>query len=409
MRKNGSASVLLVIILFALLCSPPPSVRGFRYVHFWNFSFSGAMIVSGNSSYSAESYRYWSYYDNSSSQVCKQTMQNITLNNESVEIFGMGADIDGNLFLESNLTAPFQPGDILLWQEEWAFEVLDHRVDLPQISKEQSGNVSDISSSMGGEEYYWYTQATELWKTDNGTLIDLATSIQNELTEEEQENSLALIYAVMSWIDTNIHNPITLTEPQYPEELIVSQIGDCDDKSNLLIVLLRLLGIPCYLMTGHWFQEGAITTGFLWGSIAEEAYLYVDWRNGMGHAWVMAYVPPWGWLPFDLLTGYVTNDPSSAVYSSLYARHVPIVTLWVCNGSDYIGERRTAQLDLYNHSLQRMEYELWEFEGSIPILDTIYFSANTLTLIALIATVSILSCLVGIGMRRQPPQEETSQ
>ncbi len=408
MRKPRYVTVLMGIILFALLCSPPPSVQGFRYVHFWNFSVSGALIVSGNSSYSSEPYRFWDYYSNSSSQVCKQISQNITLNNDSIQITRLTTDIDGNHLQESNLTTPFQPGDILFWEEEWSFEVLDHRFNPPQIDTEQSGNVTDISSLMDAEEYYWYTQATSLWKTDNGTLIDLASSIQSELAEDEQEKTLALIYAAMSWIDTHIHNPITLTEPQYPEELVNSQIGDCDDKSNLLIVLLRLFGIPCYLMTGHWYQEGAITTGFLWGSIAEEAYLYVDWRNGVGHAWVMAYVPPWGWLPFDLLTGYIASDPSSAVYNSLYVRNVPVVTLWVCNGSDYIGERRTAQSDLVNHSLQRMEYELWEFGGSIPILDTLYFSANTLTLIALIATVSILSCLVGIGMRRQPTEEENS-
>ncbi|MFX1475757.1 MAG: transglutaminase family protein [Promethearchaeota archaeon] len=408
MHKLSSVPVLLGIVLFALIFSPPPPVHGFQYIHFWNYNASGILIVAGNHSYPAESYRFWNYYDNSSSQTCKQIMQNITLNNVSVEFIRQTADIDGNLLLEYNLTTPLQPADVLLWQEEWVFEVLDHRFDPPQISKEQSGNVSEISESLGGLQYGWYTRATSLWKTNNDTLIDLAGLIRSELAEEEQDNALALVYGAMAWIDANIHNPITIIEPQYPEELLVSEIGDCDDRSNLLIVLLRLFGIPCYLMTGHWYQEGAITADFLWGSIAEEAYLYVNWQNGMGHAWVMAYIPPWGWLPFDLLSGYIAAEPSSAVYNSLYARNVPLVTLWICNGSDYIGERRAAQQDLFNYSLQRMEYEFWEFLGSVPILDPLYFSANTITIIALIATVSVLSCLIGIGMRRQPTQEETS-
>jgi transglutaminase-like putative cysteine protease len=211
--------------------------------------------------------------------------------------------------------------------------------------------------------------------------------------------------AALVWISQHIERITTISNPQYPEELLNSTAGDCDDQSNLLIVLLRILGIPSYLMTGHWYQEGASTRGYLWGSVLEDAYLFADWKNVLGHGWAMVYVPPWGWLPFDLTAENLATSPLNAYYQSLYAQAMPMVMLWRCITTDYIGAQRTQRADLLKYKLHRTEFEDWSTLGNIPILDLQYFAANAATLIALTITLVFLSCFVAIGMRRQPREE----
>ncbi len=158
-------------------------------------------------------------------------------------------------------------------------------------------------------------------------------------------------------------------------------------------------------MTGHWFQEGTRTSGFVWGSIADNAYLYVDWQNSIGHGWTMIYVPPWGWLPFDLISVSEGADPTATYTDSLYASGLPFVTLWQIVTSDYIAERRAEEANLFTLSLHRTDYEEWTSLGSIPIVDTPYLATNMATLIALTITLGLLSCLVGLAIRRQPQEE----
>jgi len=329
----------------------------------------------------------------------------MSYNNEAITYTEMGIDVDGNPRLTLNLTSPLDPQDVLVWEEEWAFTVLDRRPPLPQISVEQSGHLDEIEELLGIDDYFWYTRATQLWKKGNATLIDLAQNIRDGLPEARQNNVLALIYATIRWIQTNIYRSSGVTDPQYPEEIITSQIGDCDDQSNLLICLLRIFNIPSYLMTGHWFQEGTRTNGFIWGSVAENAYRYVDYQNAVGHGWTMVYVPPWGWLPFDLLSVGPGVEASSTYAESLYKSDLPFVTLWQIVASDYIGQQRTDRTNLFAYELLRTDFEEWSSLGSVPIVDAEYLAANMVTLIALIITLGSLTFLVGLAIRRQPKEE----
>jgi hypothetical protein len=386
-----------------LVAMVPAPATAFQYVHHWRVSFSGTMLVTGNQSLPITP--YWDYVGNTSWQTGEQLSFRFQHNNDTIEPIGIGTDSDGNTQVQLNISTLLHPQDRIRWQEEWLFTVLDHRPSLPQISVAQSGSIDEIEEQLGTDEYLWYTRGTSLWKTRNISLMDIAASIRDSLSNTTQDNVLALIYATIQWIQSNILRSTGLTEPQYPEETIVSQIGDCDDHSNLLITLLRIYNIPSYLATGHWFQEGAQTNGFIWGSIAEDAYLYVDWQNAIGHGWAMVYVPPWGWLPFDLTANEIGADPSKTYYESLYASNLPFVQLWQIVASDYIAERRTEYDNLFTYELHRTDFQEWTSLGSIPLVDFAYFAANVATLIALIGTLAFLSCLVGFAIRRQPREE----
>ena len=402
MRGSRFAALLICLLLLLTSLAAPP-VSGFRYIHLWRVQLSGTLAVAGNQTYPHSP--LWSYIGNTSWQVCQQLVLDIRLNNMSVVPIRLTSDVDGNPQLVLNLTNPLQPGDVLSWREEWVFTVSDRDPEIPRLSIEQAGSIDDAASAMDPAEYQWFTRSTPLWNTQEPTLLDLAETIREDLPQGQRDNVLALTLATISWIGEHIQYPSSLTEPQYPWELLDSRVGDCDDQSNLLIALLRIYGIPSYLLTGHWYQEGAEYSGFLWGSIQENAFLYVKWRNVAGHGWAMVYVPPWGWLPFDLTFGDPAADPASTCYASLYALGLPMVTIWRRTSIDYVGARRQALEQLYNYSLHRIEYEEWTNLGSVPFLDAQYIASSIATGIALTITLTLFIVLAWIGIRRQHPEQ----
>ncbi len=403
MRNNRVWLFIIVFLLFLVVVPLPPSVSAFNYVHFWRVHFSGSIEPTGNDSLPISP--YWDYIGNTTWQTSEQLSFQLTLNNSPIMPTELGIDVDGNPRLALNLTSMLAPEEVLRWDEEWLFTVANRRPLLPLIGIAQSGRLGDIEDLLGTDDYLLYIQATSLWKTWNISLIELAQLIREELPQEQQDNVLALIYATIQWIQSNIARSSGVTEPQYPEETIVSQRGDCDDQSNLLIALLRIFDIPSYLTTGHWFQEGARTSGFIWGSVEENAYRYVDYQNSAGHGWTMAFVPPWGWLPFDLFTLEPGTDAARAYTDSLFASNLPFVTLWQIITSDYIAKRRTEEANLFSYQVHRIELEEWSSLGSVPIIDTEYLVTNMVTLIALIITLGFLTFLVGLTIRRQPQEK----
>lgn len=402
MRKNRLWQIAVFFLSIFLLVLPPYRVNAFQYFHYWRVTFSGSIEVHGNESLPISS--FWNYIGNRSWQTCEQLSFNMVHNSETIVPTELGEDIDGNPRLVLDIGPLLEPNDTLQWEEEWLFTVSDRRPSLPQISIEQSGNLEEVEPLLETEEYLRHTSGTMLWKTWNQSLLDLAQVIQEGLPEESQNNILALVCASIAWIQANITRLTGITEPQYPEETLVSQMGDCDDQSNLLITILRIHNIPCYLLTGHWFQNAARTHGYLWGSVEEDAYLYVDWQNSNGHGWAMIYVPPWGWLPFDLIAAGPESDPIDTYYNSLYATGGPFVTLWQIVVSDYIAERRTERVELFAHQLHRMEEEVWHSLGSLPIIDNQYLTTNVATILALTTTLILLTSLVVFAYRRQPEE-----
>ncbi|MFW9984148.1 MAG: hypothetical protein ACFFCB_05390, partial [Candidatus Odinarchaeota archaeon] len=230
MWKNRLWQIAVFLLLIFLLALPPHRANAFQYFHYWQVTFSGSIEVHGNESLPISS--YWNYIGNRSWQTCEQLSFNMLHNSETIVSTEIGEDIDGNPSLTLDIGPLLEPNDTLQWEEEWLFTVSDRRPSLPQISIEQSGNLEEVELLLGTEDYLRYTSGTMLWKTWNQSLLDLAQVIQEGLPEEAQNNILALVYASIGWIQANITRSTGITEPQYPEETVVSQMGDCDDQSN---------------------------------------------------------------------------------------------------------------------------------------------------------------------------------
>jgi hypothetical protein len=223
MRGHRPVVLFFCLLLIVLLSLIPPRTEAFYYVHIWQVSFSGSLIVNGNQSYPVSN--RWSYVGNTSWQTCDQRSFEMMGTNGTVVPMGLAADPDNNPQLVLNITSPLPPREVLSWRQEWRFTVTDRRPALPRINLDQAGAVNEIESLIGSDNYVLYTRATNLWKTANQTLVNLANNIRNTVPAAQQENVLALVYAALVWISQNIQRTTAISDPQYPEELLLSEIG----------------------------------------------------------------------------------------------------------------------------------------------------------------------------------------
>jgi len=107
--------------------------------------------------------------------------------------------------------------------------------------------------------------------------------------------ALYLAQFVKSWIHYKV-SPY----PRPLKVIVEKRIGDCDDMSRLLIALLWSYGIPAVMADGY---------VVIWGlhyKLPVESTLYVFYNSGP-HAFVLAYVPRYGWIPID--SGSLTVNP----------------------------------------------------------------------------------------------------
>jgi len=131
--------------------------------------------------------------------------------------------------------------------------------------------------------------------------------------------------------------------PYYPNETYISREGDCDDKANLLIALCRILGIPAYLQVGA--LKWSSTSDSYWGD-----HIKSDLNGISYHGWAMVYVPPWGWLPFDMTLGW-SNSNSLSVIKSAKAWSLDAASLLNVTKSDWAGEGKTQKEEMMSSSI----------------------------------------------------------
>jgi transglutaminase-like putative cysteine protease len=150
------------------------------------------------------------------------------------------------------------------------------------------------------------------------------------------------------WVGANIV-PVNHDVPYYPNQTLITKEGDCDDQANLLITLSRILGIPAYLQVGairkYGTDEGEAWDGHIKSSLINIGY----------HGWAMIYIPPWGWLPFDMTLGWRRENTLEGINSA---------PIWTLDGikildivkSDWAGDGKT-QKEEYLKSQLYIHYE----------------------------------------------------
>jgi len=192
----------------------------------------------------------------------------------------------------------------------------------------KAGDWSDL------EEYVNETTVgiTKLWNFTH-PLIKLVERYITSSVGVDKPYSYLL--GVLRWIDENLVYS-TRVPPRYPFEVIIEGAGDCDDQSNLLITLLRAKGIPSFLEIGFVYIGENYRPP---DDTSAGGLLKITMIGGGGHGWVVAYIPPWGWIRIDPVvgSGYGVPLEQYAIILALYYTF-PTVVYERRFGEDYVSE-----------------------------------------------------------------------
>ncbi len=205
---------------------------------------------------------------------------------------------------------------------------------------EMSGSWNDIWNNVKDQKYY---KNTKLWNQSN-PLIKLLVKYLNETISGKP---FAYILEAINWIDTNIVYS-TRIPPRQPWEVIVEGAGDCDDKSNLLITLLRANHIPSYLEIGLLY----LSKDFKYENTEVNGLIHYRFIGGGGHGWVVAYIPPWGWVRMDL-TASAAPGIGRITTAAYYLK--PIIIMSRIYGKDYASESAKFTEEL---KVKKLKYDL---------------------------------------------------
>lgn len=303
----------------------------------------------GSKSYPLNEFINASLFHNCSTQT--SVLIEVLLNGTRVYWSDLKHDEDGNPYVELKLPKlELKPNEsIYLTYRVW-LKVCKRIIEGPIISINNSGVLSEIPEELKRK----YACGSNLYQVYDERLRELAFKLKGD-----EENVLKIVLSIVNWTERNLMYPLSgLKPPSYPNETLTDGVGDCDDQTNLLVTLLRILGIPAFTQIGYIYDE----------SIDEEYSAFggrysVELKSVGGHGWAEVYVPPWGWIPIDLtyfsgarlVDGYIrSRDLLDHIEgSALLTRYVAVI--YNVTRTDYVKECRDWIEDLYEFNLEWRE------------------------------------------------------
>ncbi|MEO8414585.1 MAG: transglutaminase family protein [Ginsengibacter sp.] len=119
-------------------------------------------------------------------------------------------------------------------------------------------------------------------------------NIKNSLVEiiSEEKTPYKNALALTEYVYTNFtyKQGITNVETK-PEDILRLKAGVCQDFAHILIVYLRMFGIPSRYVSGYIYNNDNEMRG-----------------GGATHAWVEVFIPNFGWLGVDPTNNCIVND-----------------------------------------------------------------------------------------------------
>ncbi len=202
--------------------------------------------------------------------------------------------------------------------------------EIAGLSLENAGNWSDVFV-----EEDVLVEETGLWNYSN----PLVKLLSKYIRSRHNTSPLDYLLGVLDWVDDNVEYVVRVPA-RHPWEVIAYREGDCDDQSNLVITLLRGAGIPSYLEIGLVYLDRSLKylnkPGYNTTIEAANGYLTYHFIGGGAHGWMVAYIPPWGYIRIDLTFARGgLNHIRSAAYYGLNG-FVPTVVLTKVKKRDYV-------------------------------------------------------------------------
>ena len=208
------------------------------------------------------------------------------------------------------LVPQLEPADLIERGRDYPAAVLEHYSDLPFPTLAQLDGPSP-------EALWNATMNTSPAAREWLGLYRLNASIVGDSTDPYR-----IALAVESYLRTKYTYSLTPPQPAaispYAAFLFKTKSGYCQHFAGAMATLLRFNGIPARVAVGF-------TTG---EKVADGTYVVT--RND-AHAWVEAYFPDVGWVPFDPTPGHalpVAGDaPTSGPNAAVAGQNVPGVSL----------------------------------------------------------------------------------
>ena len=154
------------------------------------------------------------------------------------------------------------------------------------------------------------------------------------------------------------------------------------------------MGIPAYLQIGYVFVPNHQDELFIGAG-------HMRWKltNIYWHAWAVAYVPPWGWLPIDLtVIGGAVIDPLDVIRKALiWDQHT--LLLAEIKHIDYVAAAREAVEFLRKHGIyiyREERLDFWKGEEDILAVLWPFLMASSVML-----PISFIAVLMAMRLRRR--------
>ncbi|MCO5223832.1 MAG: transglutaminase domain-containing protein [Thermomicrobiales bacterium] len=172
--------------------------------------------------------------------------------------------------------------------------------------------ITGLTSTASPEQLAAASTDYPAWVTDRYLQTsDTVTDRTRELTREivgEEANPYRQSVLIEQWLRNNITYDLEVGLPPKGQDLVDYLLFDyrygyCEHYASAMTVMLRTLGIPARVVVGYSpGQRDAVTGGFLY-------------RQQNAHAWVEAFFPGYGWIPFEPTAnrplGEFTSEPAT--------------------------------------------------------------------------------------------------
>lgn len=339
MKKSAWVFIFLIIVFFSnfTFISIVTSDGTIKRTYVYNSKV--VYINQGESNLSLEDN---SHFFNVFMNTSWQTVYLLTVNKSYVWSW----DDDGNPLISVNVSSIPSGENVTL---TISMQIVKQEREPPNINLIDSKNREDIDLEL--KEDYCQTEGS--WLVDDVMLRSLAHDIW--ASEGETENVLKIVTDLADWVGRNI-DPVTHDVPYYPNETCIIKEGDCDDQANLLITLCRILRIPAYL------QVGAIRKSGKDEKTAWDGHIKSSLINIGYHGWAMIYIPPWGWLPYDMTLAWKENTLEGITSAPIW--YLDAIGILDIVKSDWAGDGKRQKEEYINSQLYlHYEDELITQEG----------------------------------------------
>lgn len=199
-----------------------------------------------------------------------------------------------------------------------------------------------------------------------GASLDLAHAL---LAEDAGVSAYGYLRAAVSYVRANLTYQVgATTVHSRVDEILAGGSGVCQDFSHVLISLCRQAGLPARYVSGYL------------GDVTESA---------ASHAWVEAFVPPYGWVGVDPTSGgpctgrhiklAVGRDYADVTVIRGTYRGGMAANLEVTVGSEIIGEGRGITLGNHRRRGELIQYQTLGAMRQLQRLGAMSQSLGTMT------------------------------